>query len=300
MTNQPNRPKPTPEPSEKEILKNIVETFSHKRIDSYNASDSKKAIRLYQINLMLCEALYPSLHCLEIALRNSIDREVSTEYGDFWFFPNYEFFISEIQNISESIFADRRKKENVQKLFFLDQDHQYIKTSFKDENLLSPGTYELEKVVDSLENCVKKYYDNHLNGQPVNIKFKYEDRNKIISDLSLGFWVALLFEHKYRNKIFKLNRKIFKHSKKTERYDSKGKALFPTYLEDIRRLRNRVFHHNKILQEDLQAQHTKIITIIYWISPHTKSWLNDIDRFNEVYERYENEIKSWKEENIKP
>ena len=44
----------------------IVATFSDKRIASYNASDYKKAVRLYQINLMLCEALYPSLHCLEI------------------------------------------------------------------------------------------------------------------------------------------------------------------------------------------------------------------------------------------
>ena len=77
---------------------------------------------------------------------------------------------------------------------------------------------------------------------------------------------------------------------------SKGKALFSDYLEEIRRLRNRVFHHNKILKEDLQTKHTRIINIIDWISPDTKSWLNDIDRFNEVYKKYENEIESWKKE----
>ena len=294
MTNQPNPPRPYTKKSEEKILENIVATFSDKRIASYNASDYKKAVRLYQINLMLCEALYPSLHCLEIALRNSIDREVSKKYGEFWFFPNYQFFINEIQKISEHIFSDRQKPENVQKLYFLDQD-QDINTFFKDENLLPTGTDELDNVLYSLKNCVRKYYDNHLNGQPVNIKFKYEDRNKIISDLSLGFWVALLHERKYRN-IFNLNPKIFEHSKRTDRYNSKGKALFSDYLEEIRRLRNRVFHHNKILKEDLQTKHTRIINIIDWISPDTKSWLNDIDRFNEVYKKYENEIESWKKE----
>ncbi|MCB8761764.1 Abi family protein [Planktothrix agardhii] len=292
MTNQPNRPKPAPKKSEEEILQNIVETFSDKRIASYNSSDYKKAVRLYQINLMLCEALYPSLHCLEIALRNSIDREVSNKYGEFWFFPNYQLFIDEIQKISESIFSDKNNKQTVQQLYFSVQNKDKD-TFLKDENLLSQGTYAREKVVDSLKNCVIKYYDNHLNGQPVNIEF---NRNKIISDLSLGFWVALLLhESKYR-KIFNLNPKIFKHSKRTDRYDSEGNALFTAYLKEIRKLRNRVFHHNKILKEDLQTKHTRIINIIDWISPDTKSWLNDIDRFNEVYKKYENEIESWKKE----
>lgn len=299
MTNQPNRPKSKPPKSEEEILENIVATFSKKRIASYHTKDSKKALRLYQINIMLCQALYPSLNCLEIALRNSIDRVVSTQYGKFWFFPNHEDFIDKIENLSESIFTERRQKEkeNVQRLYF---STEHIKTFFNDENLFSPDKKELENVGKSLKKYVERYYDNQLNGQAVSIEFKLEDRNKIISGLSLGFWVALLYKNKYW-KIRNLNQEIFGDAQRKDlsRYDSEKKEtlfLFKDYLEEIRKLRNRVFHHNQILQEDLQTKHTRILNIIGWISKDTKSWLNDIDNFNEVYEKYENEIKSWKKD----
>jgi hypothetical protein len=43
------------------------------------------AIRIYQINTKLCEALYPSLHTLEISLRNQINTVLSVKYDNDWF-----------------------------------------------------------------------------------------------------------------------------------------------------------------------------------------------------------------------
>ncbi|MEH1888951.1 MAG: hypothetical protein V7K92_05590 [Nostoc sp.] len=68
-------------------LKDIVMNFSAARMNPYlSAANSNHgdAIRICQINTQLCEALYPSLHTLEIALRNTIDNVLSVKHGNDW------------------------------------------------------------------------------------------------------------------------------------------------------------------------------------------------------------------------
>ncbi|MEH2450780.1 Abi family protein [Nostoc sp.] len=68
-------------------LKDIVMNFSAARMNPYlSAANSNHgdAIRICQINTQLCEALYPSLHTLEIALRNTIDNVLSVKHGNYW------------------------------------------------------------------------------------------------------------------------------------------------------------------------------------------------------------------------
>lgn len=59
--------------------------FSKTRLRRYVTAckgDVYKGLKLYKYNIQASQALYPVLSVLEVALRNSIDREVSTYYKD--------------------------------------------------------------------------------------------------------------------------------------------------------------------------------------------------------------------------
>ena len=60
---------------------------SAERLKPYlNDVDETQAFALYVWNIALCESLYPCLNGLEVALRNSLHRSISTKFGtDFWF-----------------------------------------------------------------------------------------------------------------------------------------------------------------------------------------------------------------------
>ena len=43
------------------------------------------AVSRYVWNTALCEALYPSVHGVEVAFRNIIDRRMQVLHGEYWF-----------------------------------------------------------------------------------------------------------------------------------------------------------------------------------------------------------------------
>ena len=67
-------------------------------------------------------------------------------------------------------------------------------------------------------------------------------------------------------------------------------------LNDFRKLRNRVFHHEPIWNHsDLAATHQEMLNVAGWISPEMKLLLQTIDRFPAVYSQgvahYENLLR---------
>jgi len=58
--------------------------LSRARLDGYrrDGADTQTVTARYLWNVALSEALYPSLHVLEVALRNSLDRAVGTHLAD--------------------------------------------------------------------------------------------------------------------------------------------------------------------------------------------------------------------------
>lgn len=61
----------------------LQKVFSTERIQRYfdHHGDEDRAVRHYYVNLYLSESFYPVLSILEVALRNSINRELSTMFG---------------------------------------------------------------------------------------------------------------------------------------------------------------------------------------------------------------------------
>ena len=101
---------------------------------------------------------------------------------------------------------------------------------------------------------------------------------RIVAELTFGFWTAFFNNSHARTGIGSfLSKNAFPHAPATEQYQAK---LDKRWLE-IRDLRNRVFHHERILHwKDLDLRHQAILEMIGWMSPELDDLAKTIDRFN--------------------
>lgn len=99
------------------------------------------------------------------------------------------------------------------------------------------------------------------------------ERGRIVAELNLGFWVAILGP-KYETGIWRpALRHAFPHRPRGHERKQIHKAL-----NAIRRLRNRVAHHEPILDRDLEEDYKLIIALISWVCPHTADWVDNLSR----------------------
>lgn len=100
---------------------------------------------------------------------------------------------------------------------------------------------------------------------------------RVVAELTFGFWTAFFNKSHARTGIGSyLSKSAFPHAPATEQYQSK----LDTRWLDIRDLRNRVFHHERILHwRDLDARHQSILEIIAWMSPELHDLTKVLDRF---------------------
>lgn len=97
----------------------------------------------------------------------------------------------------------------------------------------------------------------------------------VIAELRFAFWVGVLGPKNEAELWRKALYKAFPHRPKgTER-----KAI-QLALNSLRRLRNRIAHHCRILQRDLDADHKLILEIIGWVCPDTREWIAAHSTFN--------------------
>ena len=105
---------------------------------------------------------------------------------------------------------------------------------------------------------------------------------ELVSGLSLGFWVSLFKGHYERVLWPLLLPAVFPYAPRKQR----SRREISKRVDSIRRLRNRVFHHEPIWHlTDLQEQHQQILETIGWISPAMLAMTRLLDRFPSVYTR---------------
>ena len=105
--------------------------------------------------------------------------------------------------------------------------------------------------------------------------------NRLVSQLTLGFWVALM-GRKYNTQKFQffIIKNIF-HGCSSEQ---KSTAAVQKNLNEIRFLRNRIAHHRRILHwSDLKQKHDLILDFIRWMSQEMHKIAVNNDTFEEVY-----------------
>lgn len=103
----------------------------------------------------------------------------------------------------------------------------------------------------------------------------------MVAELNFGFWTG------FYNKVHAgtglghlITKVVFGGSPAPMRDMKKLGALW----YDIRILRNRVFHHERILHwKDLPAKHEDILHVIGWISPEMEELARALDRFTIIY-----------------
>jgi len=104
---------------------------------------------------------------------------------------------------------------------------------------------------------------------------------KIISGLSFGFWTSLL-DSKFEKTLWKNLRLAFPNCPKKIR---KRKTM-SSKLNGIRKLRNRIFHHESVTWNlsALIVYKKEIIEGIDWLDKDLLLWCNDIFRIDNVIE----------------
>ncbi len=201
----------------------IRQTLSTPRLESYRQpgeSDFEVVVN-YLWNISLCESLYPALHALEIALRNTI--------------------------------------------------HQAATTRYKTPNWFDPPQSPLLKWEQESVNNAKLELSRRVHPH---------DADRIVAELTFGFWASLL-NHPYE-RIFwqKMLVPAFSHMPRSIR----TRHTLSKRLNEIRKLRNRAFHHERISHwPHLSRCHREIHEVISWISPVLKDAIESVDRFSDLY-----------------
>jgi len=103
--------------------------------------------------------------------------------------------------------------------------------------------------------------------------------SKVVAELTLGFWVRL-FNSEFERILWKDLRRAFPYLEKARKQRNNVSAP----LNNFRNIRNRIFHNEPICWNfsHLQRAHDELVTIMGWINKDLPSWVQPIDRFNQV------------------
>ncbi len=112
---------------------------------------------------------------------------------------------------------------------------------------------------------------------------------RIISELSFGFWTSL-FDTKFEMTLWKNLRLTFPNCPKRIRQRKTMSSKF----NGIRRLRNRIFHHEAITWnlDVLHAYKLEIVEGIEWLDKDLLEWMTELNHIDETIEKYRKTISS--------
>lgn len=98
---------------------------------------------------------------------------------------------------------------------------------------------------------------------------------KVVAELTFGFWVVLT-SPPYAQTIWdKTLHKAFVRKL--------GRKTIHKRLDKIRKLRNRVAHHESVLDRNLKDDFSLIVETVHWICPVTAEWLRANNSFHSRY-----------------
>lgn len=128
---------------------------------------------------------------------------------------------------------------------------------------------------------------NKINDAKKNIT-KELTSGRIVSELNFGFWCAL-FSKPYDQKIWnKYTKLIFPNIPK--KYATR--KILMNKINFIRKLRNRVFHFDTIIQStNLLETYKELLEMIYWLNKDIYDLTIEFDEFENIYNNEEKIIK---------
>lgn len=168
---------------------------------------------------------------------------------------------------------------------------------------LSKSIYPLINIFEiTLRNSIDKALENYFNITDWNnviqlqqtelmmindtiLKIKRQGKKyshgRLIAELTLGFWVALM-GRKYNNQGFQFA--VIKSCLHGCPSNQKSSGAIQKNLAEIRFLRNRIAHHERISHwKDLKQKHDLILDFIKWLNPDMYTIAFEKDTFDDVY-----------------
>ena len=95
---------------------------------------------------------------------------------------------------------------------------------------------------------------------------------KVVAELSFAFWIAMLTSRHDVRLWTPWIRAEFPHF--APQLAGACRNQLHLALEEVRRLRNRIAHHEPIFARDVAADYERIRQIIAWRSPITADWMD--------------------------
>lgn len=104
----------------------------------------------------------------------------------------------------------------------------------------------------------------------------------VVASFTLGFWTTL-FNSKYDKILWKKLRLCFPNLEKSRRV----RKTISSNLNLFRNHRNRIFHHEPIYRsmEKNKEVHDMMIEFLSWLDRDLPSWVKEVDRFDETYDK---------------
>lgn len=105
---------------------------------------------------------------------------------------------------------------------------------------------------------------------------------KIVAELSFGFWSALVARRYSASLVPVLLKDCFRKVPS----NCRRQQYLSVTLNDLRKFRNRVFHHEPIWHlRDLAAKFSMIMQLVLWLSPPLYNMTYPMTYFNDVYSK---------------
>ena len=109
--------------------------------------------------------------------------------------------------------------------------------------------------------------------------------DKIVAELTFGFWVTLL-NSEYELTLWKGLRLAFPYMPKKDR----KRRNVSSPCNALRKLRNRVFHHEAICWDldYIMDIHSRLVMVLGWMNADMPAWLDEVDNFSKVVDEIRN------------
>jgi hypothetical protein len=137
---------------------------------------------------------------------------------------------------------------------------------------LRPKIHQSE--LDTIDRAIADASKNHANPQTL-ITAPAFTAGHIVAELSLGFWVILL-ANKYHASLWTGNLE-----KSFPLYTGKRNDLHKNLVR-LTRLRNRIAHHEPVIDRDLNVDQMYLLAVINYIDPNVRQWVDLHSRVNSV------------------
>ena len=112
-----------------------------------------------------------------------------------------------------------------------------------------------------------------------------ETIGKVVAELKFIFWEKMFTARHDKRLWNQYLKQQFPFSPADLTAKDLRKALYDD-IHHIRRLRNRIAHHEPIFSRDLQDDYNRIHRLIYWRSDITASWLDELQHVTGLIEPY--------------